>query len=489
MQKTITPIIVASIAGLAACKHEKKPAIRPMNVIFVLADDMGYGSLGCYGQEKIKTPHIDSLAAEGIRFTRFYSAQTVSAPSRCGLLTGMHMGSAYIRANDPPVEGLKVGDGLPLRDEDYTLSELFKEQRYVTAAFGKWGLGMDNSSGSPEKQGFDNFYGYLNQADAHKYQFKYQEEIIDGKISKIAIDSNAYTHELQMEKAFEFIQKHKDTSFFLFLPVAIPHTELFATTEDLSSYLDENGNSIFENEIPYLGGAPFPGAHSYSPIKYPKATYAAMISRLDKDMGKIKKMLKELGIADNTLIIFTSDNGAETGKEGLDADFFKANGALKGYKRDLYEGGIRVPFIAWNPKLIKKSRTIDYPIAFWDIMPTMAEMLGSDLPANTNGKSFFSILQGKTDSISGNVLYWEFQHHARKEHVQVFMLNNFKLLKRKIEGKEIEYELYDLSTDISENKNLAAQMPEKVKELHTLLIKESNKPDCSCFADFNKIMQ
>ncbi|MCZ6514873.1 MAG: arylsulfatase, partial [Acidobacteria bacterium] len=339
------------VAGCGGATQQDRSAERP-NIIFIMADDLGYGHLGSYGQEKIATPHIDQLAAEGMRFTQSYAGATVCAPSRSVLMTGLHGGRSPVRGN--------LG-GQPLHDEDITLAEILKQAGYQTGGFGKWGLGVEGTSGHPLDQGFDEFVGYLHQVHAHFY---YPYWLTDGHGTLLLPENEGrkqarYAHDVIAERALEFIRKNKDQPFFCYLPVTIPHVELAVPESSLEQY---------QGRWPETPGAEEkrPG---YIVSQTPKATYAAMVSHLDRDVGRIAALVKELGIDQRTLIIFTSDNGGQSGVD-VQEEFFQANGELRGYKGSMYEGGLRVPMIARWPGRIRPGAVSDHITHFADMMPT-----------------------------------------------------------------------------------------------------------------------
>jgi arylsulfatase A-like enzyme len=432
--------------GLLAQKKQDSP-----NVIYIMADDLGYGDLGCYGQKTIRTPNLDQMAKEGAKFSQFYAGSTVCAPSRCALMTGKHMGHAYIRGNKE----------LPLRQDDMTLGKLMKKKGYVTGMYGKWGLGLEDNSGSPEKQGWDAFLGYLHHRDAHRYNVENLWEVKEGKLLKYPMDTSTNTHPVMIQAAKDFIRQQKGKPFFLYLPVTIPHAEMRPPTpESLTAFLNPDGSSVFD-EKPFVS----PPKASYRSQPMPNAAFAAMMKQLDTDVGSIFSLLKELGIDQNTFVFFTSDNGPHQ-EGGRVVEQFDSNGKLKGYKRDLYEGGIRVPMIAWAPGRIKANTEVHEPLANWDVLPTLAELTGQKAPDGIDGVSFMNVLNGKPLKKRHDYLYWEFFERGFD---QALRSGDWKIVKRSENGSKTE--LYNLQDDIGENKDVAAQFPEKVKELEKLLAK------------------
>lgn len=433
----------AMTAGACARAATGAPGRRP-NIIFILADDLGYGDLGCYGQERIATPNIDALAAEGIRFTQCYSGSTVCAPSRCCLMTGRHTGHATIRGN------LNV----PLRPEDVTVAEILRDAGYRTGLVGKWGLGEPDTTGIPNRKGFDYFFGYLNQSHAHNYYPEYlwrNEERVPLEGNRDAANPKnvseqcaVYSHDLFTREALEFVEREKDHPFFLYLAYTIPH----ANNERGAA----EGNGM---EVPDLG----PYADKDWPA--PQKGHAAMIARMDADIGKIMERLKTLGIDENTVVFFSSDNG--THKEGgADPAFFKSSGPLRGYKRDLYEGGIRVPMLARWPGNIAPGAVSDAAWAFWDFLPTAAAIAGANAPNAIDGVNALPALLGKSFD-SERPLYWEFHE---KGFARAARQGKWKALWK---DPAEPLELYDLDADRGEQHDVAAAHRDIAARLRTFI--------------------
>ena len=402
------------------------------NIIFILADDLGYGDLGCYGQERIRTPFLDSMAAEGMRFTNAYAGSTVCAPSRCTLMTGRHTGHCTVRGNAL----------VPLLPEDVTVAEVLRNAGYATGLVGKWGMGEPESTGLPTRQGFDYFFGYLNQGHAHNY---YPDFLWRGE-ERVPIEQNVqrergvaaacvqYSHDLFMDEAERFVREHKEGPFFLYLALTIPH----ANNE--RGLADGNGMEV-PSDAPY----------SDESWPQPQKNHAAMITRMDQGVGRILGLLRELGIHENTLVVFSSDNGPHK-EGGAVPGYFRSAGALRGIKRDLYEGGIRVPMLAWWPGVIAAGCVSDHVLAFWDILPTAAELAGVPAPEGLDGISAAPTLLGKPDvQRRHEYLYWEFHEGGFKQAVR---LDHWKAVRP---GTEAPIEVYDLSNDISEQRDLAAE--------------------------------
>lgn len=439
------------LAGLAACKKEAPQKEVPMNVIYILADDLGYGDIGCYGQLKIKTPNIDKMAQQGMLFTQHYAGCTVSAPSRCSLMTGLHTGHSQIRGN----KEIKPEGQQPMTADTYTLGKLMKSAGYTTGIFGKWGLGYPGSTSVPSNMGFDEFFGYNCQRQAHTY---YPDHLWHNNDTVFLHENDEegrkiYSQDLIHEHALTFIRDNKDTPFYAMLTYTLPHAELNLPHDSIYQMYE----NAFE-EVPY------DGKMGYHPSEKPYASFAAMVTRLDKYVGDIMAELKELGLDKNTIIIFTSDNGPHR-EGGANPDYFQSYGPLKGVKRDVYEGGIRVPMVAWCPDKIKAGVKTDHISAFWDVMPTLAELTGVTLPEAGDGISFLPTLFSKEGQQQHDYLYWEFHELNGREALRS---GNWKLIRQPVVGETI-LELYDLSNDIHEDNNLAQQNPEKVKELEVLM--------------------
>ena len=415
---------------------------RP-NIIFIQADDLGYGDLSCYGQRKFRTPNIDRLAAEGMRFTQYYAGSTVCAPSRSALMTGQHTGHTRIRGNARH----------PLLPVDVTVAETLKSAAYKTALIGKWGLGEAGTTGVPNRQGFDYFFGYLNQRHAHNYYptFLWRNEkridlrnlVPDEDAEGAGVSTNRvdYAHDLMAEEALKFIEGNGGGPFFIYLAFTIPHANNEAKNKGM--------------EVPDLG--------EFASEDWPdqEKAKAAMITRLDRDVGRLMALLKKLGIDDNTLVFFTSDNGPHR-EGGADPDFFDSNGPLRGIKRDLYEGGIRVPMIARWPKRIKAGAKSDQVWAHWDLLPTLAEVAGVKPPADIDGVSMFNALRGRRQR-DHEFLYWEFHERGFS---QAARMGDWKAVRK---SPDSPLELYDLKNDLGEQNDGAAKHPEIVKKIEYYL--------------------
>ncbi len=440
-------LLAAPIGSLNA-ETARKP-----NVIFILADDLGYGDPSCYGQTKFRTPHIDSLAERGMRFTQAYSGSTVCAPSRCALLTGMHMGHAAVRGNDER----KDGEGqAPMPADTFTVAKLMKEAGYTTGIFGKWGLGYPGSASEPLKMGFDRFYGYNCQRLAHSYYPEYlwsdgKREMLDGNAGG---KRGTYAPELIHAQAIEFIRENKDRPFFCYYAAVQPHADMVAPEEYMArfrgKYLPEKAHA----DGYYMDQ---PEAH---------AAFVAMVTVLDDHVGGVMAELDKLGIADDTLVIFSSDNGPHQ-EGGADPDYFNSNGVLKGYKRDLYEGGVRVPFIATWPGKIKAGTVSEHLCAFWDFLPTISELVEKPVPVKVDGVSFLPTLLGRDGQKPRDYLYWEF---SEKKGRVAMRKGKWKAVRYNVSvDPDSPLELYDLSADPGEENNVAGGNPEVVDEMDKLM--------------------
>lgn len=462
----IIPVLIAGIL-LSACSGQKtiteKETTRKPNIIYIMADDLGYGDLSFTGQEKFETPNIDKLARDGMFFAHHYSGSTVCSPARSSVMTGTHSGHTFIRGN---MEVYPEGQS-PLESAAVTIVELLKKEGYVTGAFGKWGLGYPGSEGDPNYQGFDEFYGYNCQRLAHNY-YPYHlwhnqtKVILEGNRQK---EKNTYGPEIIHENALAFIEKNKDTSFFMYYPSIIPHAELVAPEEYMQKF-----RAQFAPETPYAGiddGDSYKNG-GYASQSEPHAAFAAMVSLLDNQVGEIRRKLEELGIADNTLIIFTSDNGPHE-EGGADPEFFNSSANFRGMKRDLYEGGIRIPLVAFWPGKIKAGTTSNHISAFWDFLPTVCEIAEISVPENTDGISYLPELLGNKQK-SHDHLYWEFHEGGGKQAVR---MGDWKAVRLNMgNNPDAPIELYNLSKDEGEQNDVAAANPEIVAEMAEIMNKE-----------------
>ncbi|MEM9020522.1 MAG: arylsulfatase [Planctomycetota bacterium] len=442
---------------------------RPPNVIFILADDLGYGELGCYGQEKIRTPHLDALATNGIRFTDAYTGAPVCAPARCVLMTGVSPANAQVRGNkEVGGWGPDEPEGQwPITEQTTTVAELMKQAGYATGAMGKWGLGGPGSQGHPSYQGFDLFYGYLCQRVAHNFYpthlwHNHDVDILDGnryfrahqkiESAEEGFDQfygEVYAADKMLEQALGFIRKHKDQPFFLYLPFLEPHVAMQPPQQWVDRYPEA------WDDKPYLG------QRGYLPHPRPRAGYAAMISDLDEHVGAVVKLIDALGLGENTLIVFTSDNGPTHNVGGVETEFFRSAGPLRGRKGSVYEGGIRVPMIARWAGQIEPGRVTHHQVCMQDLMATLAELTGEDLPAGCDGISYLPTLTGEGEQQRHAYLAWEFYGYGGQKAVR---FGDWKAVQTNVHRGNTAIQLYNLSEDLGETTNLADQHPDLIEK-------------------------
>lgn len=469
LSRLLLPLIPLALVvpGIAAAA-----APRP-NIIHFLADDLGYGELGCYGQTKIKTPNLDQLAADGMRFTNFYAGHAVCAPSRCALLTGKHTGHSFVRENSeggPAAkierDRIKAEDGffaqIALPASEVTVAEVLKNSGYHTAFVGKWGLGHPTNEGSPLRQGFDFFYGYISQWQAHNYYPSYlwrndTKEPLEGNDGK-SVEGKQYAADRCEAEALDYIRQAKPGEpFFLCFATPVPHVALQVPQDEpsLAGY-----RQVFAAEE-----KPYDGKKGYLAVPDPRARYAAMVTRMDRTLGKMRDLLTKSGQAENTLIVFTSDNGA-TFNGGYDRGFFEGNKPLRGMKTELWDGGIRVPCIAAWPGKIKAGSTSNFPGAAWDFFPTYAALAGAAIPEKRDGISILPTLLGNEPQPEHELLYWETVaggHQAiRRGKWKAIRLNAAK-------NPDVPIQLFDLAADPGETRDLAGTEPALTNELSVLM--------------------
>jgi arylsulfatase A len=472
-------VLLPLLLLLTACAREPDApaAVEPPNIIYILADDLGYGELGIYGQKRIRTPNIDRLAREGMRFNQHYSGSPVCAPSRAALLTGLHTGHGYVRDNyelggftDEEERGQ-----LPLKPGTFTLGRMLQQVGYQTAIIGKWGLGGPGSTGVPNDQGFDYFYGYLDQKQAHNYypthlwrnreraplanEYFSPHQRLDGEPTApgeyARFAGTEYAPDVMNQEALAFLRENQDRRFFLYLAYPLPHLALQVPSDSIGEYV----NAFIEH--PYLG------EEGYLPHPRPRAAYAAMITRLDRYVGEVMDELKALGLDSRTLVFFTSDNGP-TYTGGADTEFFDSNRELRGLKGSVYEGGIRVPFIARWPGQINAGSASGHISAFWDMMPTLAELTGADTPDGLDGISMLPTLLGKPGQREHDYLYWEY--HGLWNGAQAVRMGRWKGVRLGgHDDPEAPMELYDLQLDVRETENVAAQHPDIVEKIAAIM--------------------
>lgn len=443
-------LVLVSCWVFISCYSYSNDQSKKPNIIYILADDLGYGDLGCYGQKVIRTPNIDQLAKEGIRFTNHYAGNTVCAPSRASLLTGFHTGHTYLRSN---------GDIQLRRDpEDITIAKYLKDAGYNTAMIGKSSTGCKCDSLQPNDKGFNHFFGYLGHGSAHTYFPKTLYR--NGKPIHYPHNGNdnkwrgeTYSHDLFIEDALNYIEDKKDEPFFLLYAASLPHAQMYIPEEYMQDYLGKF------KEVPYEG-------RHYGRSETPNATTAAMISRLDWEVGQIMEQLDTLGLAENTIVMFSSDNGPHE-EGGRDPKFFNSSSPFRGIKRDFYDGGIRVPFIVKWSNVIQSNSTSNHLSAFWDVLPTLCDILGAKYPQNIDGISFLPTLEGKRKQQQHDYLYWELREGKGKKAI---LKEDWKLIEiTNIKKNEKSYELYNLRNDVGERTNLSEINIEKREELYQLM--------------------
>lgn len=440
------------LAGSSIAQAQARP-----NVIVIMVDDMGYGDLGCYGSKKINTPRIDRMASEGLRFTDFYSGTSVCAPSRAALMTGLHTGHTAVRGN----REIKPEGQYPLPDSSFTMAELFRSFDYATGGFGKWGLGAPGSSGDPMHQGFTRFYGYNCQREAHHL---YPDHLWSD-LQRVSLDNRPdrqrqYAPDLIQEQALSFISANAARPFFMYLAYTPPHAALQVPPGD-SAY--EAYKMLFHEQPQTI--TEWKGA-GYQPNPYPKAAYAAMVSRIDRYVGEVLDRLKALGIDRNTLVMFTSDNGPHR-EGGNDPAFFNSGAGFRGIKRALYEGGMRVPLIVRWPSVIKKPAVTAHMSASWDLLPTFASLLAAREIPQTDGISMLPLLKGTKGQSTHPYLYWEFHEENGRQAVR---MGHWKGVRQQLVTQpDGPIELYDLQKDPSESTDLSSRYPEIVAQIDQIM--------------------
>lgn len=496
---------ITNLLWIVLCSHilfsgcvVKEETTSPPNILFILADDLGYGDPGCYGQKIIETPNIDQLAREGMMFTQFYSGSPVCAPARCVLLTGQHTGHAFIRGNDEWGERGEVWDYAkavqdprlegqrPIPDSVFTVAEMLQGKGYKTAIVGKWGLGAPGTEGVPNRQGFDFFFGYNCQRQAHTYYPKHlwkneekvwvdNELVVPGtKLEENADPDNPasyrkyeldqYAPELMLEEALSFIEDNKEQPFFLYFASPIPHVPLQAPKDYVEKYIRKVGP-----EAPYLGD------QGYFPNRTPRATYAAMVNYLDSQIGELVNKMKELGLYENTIIFFTSDNGP-TYNGGSDSPYFESGGPFESEqgwaKGFVHEGGIRVPLIVEWPGRIRSGTQSDRIGVFYDIFPTLCEVANEEIPEHADGISLLPTLLGKSSSPEHDFLYWEFPENNGQQAVR---MGKWKGIRENIDQGNLEIQLFDLENDLQEKHDVSTEYPDIVEQIRGIM-KAQHRP-------------
>jgi arylsulfatase A-like enzyme len=450
-------LVVMVVALACGAVEQAQPSAQqaarsgPPNIILIQADDLGYGDLSAYGQGKFSTPGIDRLANEGIRFTSYYSGSTVCAPSRAVLMTGMHTGHAWIRGNAE----------VPLRPEDVTIASVLRDAGYRTALVGKWGLGMAGTTGQPDKKGFEYSFGFLDQRHAHR-QFT---DHLYRNGERVAVDlEKDYVNDLFTREAEAFITRSDARPFFLYLNYTVPHAELRVPEDSLAPWRGRFPETPFVNEkadARQSGATPEGASLGYRSQPTPHAAFVAMITRMDRDIGHLIDVVSKGGMSERTLIMFTSDNGPHR-EGGADPEFFRSSGGMRGIKRDLYEGGIRVPMVARWTGTIPSGRVSYHEWAHWDMLPTLAEIAGAKAPAGIDGMSMARALRGEQQP-RHEFMYWEFHERGFQQAVR---MDHWKAVRLK---KDAPLELYDLPNDPNEQHDVASDNPEVVAKIEKYL--------------------
>jgi arylsulfatase A-like enzyme len=483
LKKHFLQIVFTSFCLFIFSFLQGQQKITKPNIIYIYADDLGYGELGSYGQKKIKTPYLDQMAREGMRFTQHYSSAPVCAPSRCMLMTGKNPGHTYIRGNYE-LGGFadnEEGGQMPLHEGAYTMAKMLKERGYTTALVGKWGMGVTGTTGTPLKQGFDYYYGYLDQKQAHNYYPTHLWEndhwdTLNNPFINVHSSINPatatdadfekyrgkdYAPAKMTEKALGFIEKNKSNAFFLYLPYTIPHLSLQAPAEYVQKYIGQ-----FEEQ-------PYYGDKGYAPNKYPLSTYAAMISFLDEQVGIIMRKIKALGLDENTIIMFSSDNGA-TFSAGVDTKFFNSVSGFRGLKMEVYEGGIRVPFIARWPGKIKENTTSDLLSVQYDIMPTLADLTGKPLKDMDGVSILPTLLSKQVPQTKHEFMYFEYPENGGQIAVR---LGNWKGVQMNVRKNPLgNWELYDIGKDPFEKNNVAIANPAIISQMKLIAKQQHMHP-------------
>ena len=486
MRMLLTCLLALAATSSLACRSipVQRPTGRPTNVVLILADDLGWGELGSYGQQKIRTPNLDRLARQGLRFTQCYSGAPVCAPCRNVLMTGRHLGHVTIRGNRPAKNGAgkRVEGQHPIPAEALTIAEVFQANGYATGGFGKWGLGPVGSTGDPNAQGFDRFYGYNCQRVAHSYYpphlWSNDEKVVintspipghakrpEGDITFADWSAEHYAPDLILSEAVRFLDDHADDPFFLYLPFVEPHVAMQPPQSHVESYPEE------------WDDRPYRGQCGYTPHPRPRAGYAAMITDLDEHVGTILAKLEELGLEDDTLVIFTSDNGTTHGSGGdkvlgvggVDSAFFNSTGGLRGFKGSVYEGGLRVPMIARWPGRVPENAVTDQPTYFPDLFPTLCHVIGTEVPDGLDGTSIESPLYGNGILVDRKPMVWTFVEYGGQVAIRI---DDWKIIQRGLKrknGKPDPWEVYDLNVDPGETTNLASDHPELIERAKEIL--------------------
>lgn len=463
------PLMIPVLA-LASCNGADVP--QTPNVIFILADDLGYGDITPYGQQFIETPNLERLAAQGLLMTDCYAGCTVSAPSRASLMTGLHTGHTFVRGN----KELMPEGQLPMPEDTKTIGDLFQSAGYTTGIFGKWGLGAPGMGAEPLDMGFDSFYGYNCQRKAHTY---YPDYLYDGRVrdtlsGNIGGAKEDYAAELIHKRGKDFIRENAGKPFFAMLTYTLPHAELIHPYDSLWQYYREKFKDIPEDYKKWNTDG------DYCTVEHPLTAFASMVSQLDIYVGEVMDLVEDLGIADNTVIIFSSDNGPHN-EGGANPEFFDSNSIYRGTKRDLYEGGIRVPFIVSCPSFIKPGSKSSHPCAFWDLAPTFAQLAGVNINGNTDasvqfetdGLSLVDLWSGKK-ARQHDYFYWEFHEQGGRQAVR---MGDWKGIRQQAKSDSPTFELYNLADDPSETRDLASEYPDIVRKIEEIMAEAHTPSD------------
>jgi arylsulfatase len=474
MSRLVTLWLTLSLLlPIVAFAQSRGRARRRPNVIFMLADDLGWGDLGSYGQTKIRTPHLDRLAAEGMRFTQFYAGSPVCAPSRAVLMTGKHGGHASIRDN----REVQPEGQMPIPAAEVTMAERLKSQGYATGAFGKWGLGFVGTEGDPNQQGFDRFFGYNCQREAHNFYpdhlWRNSERVMLAGNTR-GLTGKHYSHDLIEAEALQFVRDHQHQPFFLYLPFTIPHLALQVPDDSLAEYAGQWDDPAYD------------GQQGYLPHPRPRAAYAAMVTRMDRSVGRLLALVKELGLDDHTVVMFSSDNGGAFGEVtqdfefkpgrmgGTDYVFFGSTGKFRAFKGSVYEGGIRVPFIARWPGKIKAGTVSELPAVFYDVLPTLCEVAGLEPPQSADGLSLLPTLLGRGRQTRHEFLFWDFNGYGGQQAVR---LADWKGVRRNLQRGKTKIELYNLANDVGEQHDVADQHPAIVRRIQAIMEREHTRSE------------
>jgi arylsulfatase A len=447
LRKICQPIALACAFATALIAQRPNEEPRP-NIVYILLDDAGWGDLGCYGQEKLKTPHMDRLARDGMRFTQHYSGSTVCAPTRSCLMTGQHTGHTPIRGNgNAKGEPERV---FPIGAEVVTVAALLKRAGYATGAFGKWGLGGPGSTSDALALGFDHFTGFYSQAFAHDFYPRWLWR--DGE--KLELNRSEYAHTVSFDDALKFIEANRSGPFFCYLPVTIPHAAMQAPPD-----YHERFRKIYPQFDKKIGK--YGGDGRQSKVTNPIAGFAAMMTKMDDDVGRLIKTLQKLGMDDDTLIMLSSDNGPHL-EGGHDPKFWDSNGPFQGHKRSLYDGGIRVPLLARWPGKIQEGSVNEHISAHWDLLPTLCDLAGVAIPQGVDGLSMVPALTGRGSQERHEYLYWEFYEAGGK---RALRMGQWKAVRNGLrDDPDAKIELYDILQDLGERRDVAAANPEVVAQ-------------------------